>query len=304
MSARSGTPPDGTLVVMARLMAADDMAHTRQVGTLAAIRGAVGRAPSLVPTQCLMSADQAGIVRTMTRWQSAAGNTAVQALLSTQRDSSAPGALDPVAEKVVALATDTKQSEEWRAVRVTYAILNQYFPGYAARVSGVGFDNRKAGSGMMTEQQQSPDGTYYGLFWVGSTFLNSLIKDKTHLASHIIMIAHELEHIDQWRQGLAGHDKADEREFLAHYHSAIAADTPGTGAMAHTTRANYIDAALGLYNCLDARLNTKVDGVTGKKYSEIRDDLLARRPAEVAYGWRKKHPNSPAACQQPDALKD
>jgi predicted metallopeptidase len=212
-----------------------------------------------------------------------------------ERDKPIPKALDEDAERIVAVVipnSSDKRDPKVKAVELVYSILNKYFSGYQDKISGVGFDNKEAGDGLLVHQVIKPDKKIYGFIWVGDKFVSQLIQDKFTFASHVAKVAHELEHIDQWRSGLVGHDKKDEREFMAHYHEAIFTEPQGTGAVHHSTRARHLDAALGLYNCLDAQLQ--------KKYEDIKKELLDRRPREVKYGHKDKHPDPPTKCMQPE----
>jgi hypothetical protein len=217
------------------------------------------------------------------------------AAIQYERAKPTPKALDKDAEEIVAVVmpnSSDKRDPEVKGVELVYRILNKYFSGYKDRISGVGFDNKKAGDGLLVHQVTKPDKKIYGFIWVGNKFVSQLIKDKFTFASHVAKIAHELEHIDQWRSGLVGHDKQDEREFMAHYHEAIFNEPQGTGAVSHSTRARHLDAALGLYNCFDAQLQ--------KKYDDIKKELLDRRPREVKYGYKDEHPDPPTKCMQPE----
>ena len=206
-----------------------------------------------------------------------------------------PKALDAEAEKIVAVvmpSSSDKRDPQVKAVELVYRIMNKYFPGYADKVSGVGFDNKQAGDGLLVQQVITPDKKIYGFIWVGGKFVDQLIKDKFTFAAHVAKVGHELEHIDQWRSGLTGYDKKDEREFLAHYHESVFKEPAGAGAIYHSTRARHMDVALGLYNCLDAQLQ--------KKYDNIKQELLKLRPQEVKYGHKEQYPNPPTKCMQPE----
>lgn len=203
--------------------------------------------------------------------------------------------LDADAEKVVSVVMPNprdKRDPQAKAVELVYRILNQYFPGYASKVSGVGFDNAKAKDGLETHQQVAKDKTFYGFIWVGDAFVRDLIENKHLLASKVAKVAHELEHIDQWRSGMAGEGNKNEREFLAHYHEAVFVARPGSGTIPHSSRARHLDAALGLFNCFGAELQ--------KKYLSIQQELLAKRPHEVKFGHKEQYPDPPAKCMQPD----
>ena len=67
---------------------------------------------------------------------------------------------------------------------------------------------------------------------------------------------------------------------------------PGIGQVYHSTRARHIDAALGLFYCLDAGQQTN--------YDSLKQELLNRRPKEAKYGHKDKYPNPPTKCMQPE----
>lgn len=79
-------------------------------------------------------------------------------------------------------------------------------------------------------------------------------------------------HIDQYRSGLTGKDNHPEVEFLAFYHEALADEFIGTSRMAHSTRMDLIDVALGQFNCFSAQLQ--------KNHLSKQKELLTRRTAE------------------------
>ena len=203
-----------------------------------------------------------------------------------------PTPIDADAEKIVAVVMNEKRSLEMRAIELVYRILNRYYSGYSSKVRLVGFDNAKAKDGLQVDQYQDPSTkTFYGEIYVGERYINDLMKDKYSFADHVAKVGHELEHIDQWRSGLTGSGTKDQREFLAHYHEATFVVPEGAGAMHHNTRARHLDAALGLYYCLPAKLQTD--------YASLKRGLLARRPKEVKYGHSEEYPTAPSTCKQP-----
>jgi hypothetical protein len=224
-----------------------------------------------------------------------AGAVAEGSAKRVQRDAvrrPTPTPLDADAEAIVAVVMNEKRSLEMRAIELVYRILNKYYSGYSSKVRLVGFDNAKAKDGLQVDQFQDPSTkTFYGEIYVGERFIDDLIKDKFSFADHVAKVGHELEHIDQWRIGLTGSGTKDQREFLAHYHEATFVVPEGAGAMHHSTRARHLDAALGLYYCLPAQLQTD--------YASLKRDLLARRPKEVKYGHSEEYPTAPTTCKQP-----
>jgi hypothetical protein len=206
--------------------------------------------------------------------------------------------LDADAEKIVAVLLPNpsdKRDKQTKAVEFVYRILNKYFAGYASKVSGVGFDNKQAKGGLAVVPRQSPTTKeYFGFIWVGDSFVNEIINNKEMFADQVAKVAHELEHIAQWRDPkLAGPTAKNEREFLAHAHESAFIEPAGAGKMHHSSRARHIDAALGLYCCFDDTLKTR--------HLALQQELLRTRPKEAKYGHSEKFPNPPTTCTQPDA---
>jgi len=197
--------------------------------------------------------------------------------------------LDATAKAIIAKAQDTTKDAEVRAVEVVNAIIDAYYPGERAKVDAVVFDDAKAGTGLDTVEAMSADrdkAKSRGKISVGNYFLNG--TTERHFARRVLQVGHELEHINQWRTGLAGGQNANEREFLAFYHEALDPEKPGTGRMQRATRVSLIDAALGHYYCLDAAKQ--------KEHEAKKKELLDRRPDEVkASGSSQTSP--PTTCK-------
>jgi hypothetical protein len=201
-------------------------------------------------------------------------------------------ALDARASAIVAGAQDdTKKTREERAVDAVRAIVNQYYASDASLVSDVVYDDAKAGSGVHVDQKFGPDSkpaTSTGVVYVGATFLAGV--DQRNFARRVLQIGHEIEHITQWRGGLAGGQNKAEREFLAFYHEALGVEKAGTGTVPHATRVALIDAALGNFFCLTAEKQ--------KANESKKSELIKRRSAEVASSNRKDLGEAPSACRQ------
>jgi hypothetical protein len=211
---------------------------------------------------------------------------------ATNRPTAKP--LDADAEAIVAAAQDTKQDLKTRAVALVNSILSKYYGGSGSKISGVTYDDAKAAGGLQVQTNlDSKAKTYSGQIFVGSSFINEIIQEKSNFGNLVAKVGHELEHVDQHNQGLVGPSHANEREFLAHGHEALFTEFPGIGRLSHTSRARHIDAAIGLYYCLDAALQQKQD------YASLLQQLLARRPAEIRYGHKDQFPNPPTSCTQP-----
>lgn len=201
--------------------------------------------------------------------------------------------LDADAERIVAAARDANRDLKSRGVKLVYDILNKYFQGYSSKIAGVGYDDRKAANQRLaTEIKQTNDPRKpYGLIWVGHIVVEEAIRDPGGFAGVVASIAHELEHVDQWRDPAIGSSPGakDEREFLAHAHEALFVEPSGTSKVHHAARASHIDAALGAYNCLNAGLQQKPD------YLQLYQTLLTRRAHEIKYADDPKKP-APINC--------
>jgi hypothetical protein len=194
--------------------------------------------------------------------------------------------LNEKAKAIIAKAKDDKTKVEDRAVQTVKSIIKEYYSSDESKVDSVVYDDKKAGDGLSVTSKGSGEKTT-GIIYAGKKFLESVTE--RHFARRVLQVGHELEHIDQWRKGMAGGKKSDEREFLAFYHEALAAEKPGTGRMTRSTRVLLIDAALGYYYCLTAEQQ--------KQYAANKKELLDRRPEEVkASGQESTEP--PTECKR------
>lgn len=216
-----------------------------------------------------------------------AGNSAVAGLV--QRDESTaktpkPPKLDEKAQKIVDAAKDTTVDESKRAVAVVQAIVSTYFAGDGAMVDSVVWDSGQ--KGLHTQSVGSGDKAK-GKISVGRYFLQH--SDETGFARRVIQVDHELEHVRQYRAGITGSDKSDEREFLAFQREALEAALDGTGRIAHSTRVDLIDGALGYYNCLADAKKTA--------YKDKQDALLKEREQHNGKGGHPKT-EPPTECKR------
>jgi hypothetical protein len=199
--------------------------------------------------------------------------------------------LDSKAKAISALAKDDKTKPEERAVAVVKQIIKEYYPKDEPLVDSVVYDNEKAGSGVHATEKfakSSKNEESTGIIYVGDTFLNAV--NETYFARRVLQIGHELEHIHQWREGLAGGQKGSEREFLAFHHEALLPEKPGTGRMQPSTRLRLIDAALGNYYCLADDKQ--------KSYDAKKKELLVRRATEVDAGGKPDNADPPTVCKK------
>jgi len=191
--------------------------------------------------------------------------------------------LDDKAKAIIAKAKDTKVDADKRAVQLVKDIIAAYYAGDAAKVDSVVFDDAKAGSGLDTQSVGS-GATTKGKISVGNYFLNHVDS----FARRVLQVGHELEHIEQYRSGLAGGQNKNKREFLAFYDEAMAAEKPGTGRLSYATRLALIDAALGYYYCLSDE--------DQKAFDSKKQTLLKRRDQVNGKGGNAPT-NPPTQCK-------
>jgi hypothetical protein len=191
--------------------------------------------------------------------------------------------LDDKAKAIIAKAKDTKVDADKRAVQLVKDIIAEYYAGEAVKVDSVVFDDAKAGTGLDTQSVGS-GATTKGKISVGNYFLNHVDS----FARRVLQVGHELEHIDQYRSGLAGGQNKNKREFLAFYDEAMAAEKPGTGRLSYATRLALIDAALGYYYCLSEDEQ--------KSFDSKKQALLKRRD-EVNGKGGNAPTNPPTRCK-------
>lgn len=192
--------------------------------------------------------------------------------------------LDQKAKAIITKAKDTTVSADKRAVQLVRDIINEYYANDATKVDSVVFDDAKAGTGLNTESSGS-GATTKGKISVGNYF----VEHVDAFARRVLQVGHELEHIDQYRSGLAGGQNKDKREFLAFYDEAMAAEKPGTGRMSFSTRLALIDAALGYYYCLS--------GNDPDTFESKKDALLKRRDEFNGKGGNAPT-NAPTSCKR------
>jgi hypothetical protein len=199
--------------------------------------------------------------------------------------------LDAKAKAIIALANDKKIKAAERAEVVVKSIIKEYYSSDQALLHSVEYNNAKAGGGVHAQEKFAPSSKNEestGIIYVGDTFLEGV--NQTHFARRVLQVGHEIEHIHQWRTGLAGGHKGSEREFLSFYHEALLPEKPGTGRMPHSTRLRLIDAALGNYYCLGAGQK--------KGYEDKKEELLQRRAKEIAVGGTPDTRGAPTECKK------
>jgi hypothetical protein len=194
-----------------------------------------------------------------------------------------PNPLDDRAKAIVAKAKDASVDSNARAIQLVKDIVAAYYPSDAAKVDGVIFNDAKAGTGLNTESVGS-GASAKGTISAGTYFLEHVDS----FARRVLQVGHELEHIDQYRGGLAGGTNKNKREFLAFHDEALAAEKPGTGRLPYATRRSVIDAALGYYYCLADAERTS--------FESKKNELLSRR-VEVNGKGGNEPTDPPTSCK-------
>ncbi len=183
--------------------------------------------------------------------QRAAGNAAVAQLLSVQRDGghavTAPVAteLDDTARAIIRAAVSDSPGIAERAVNVVRSIISTYYADKAALVSGVRYVASEPGL-LTTSQGSGAQST--GSIAVGEYFVSH--TTDAYFARRVLQVGHELEHIQQHRDGKGGEGHRHEREFLAFYHEALNPALAHTGRVSHATRVDLMDQAIRNYNAM------------------------------------------------------
>lgn len=191
-------------------------------------------------------------------------------------------AVDARAQAIIDIASGTG-SEESKALAVVTQIICKYYPADAAIVSGVRYNATLQG---LDTSSVGRGATATGRIGVGDQFVQS--TTVAHFARRVLQVGHEIQHIHQYRSGLAGDNNAEEREFLAFAENALADEFEGTGRMSRSTRLNIVDAAIGYYQCFSDALKTRYQSQFGQ--------LRARRQAILDTGRVASPPAEPSAC--------
>jgi hypothetical protein len=197
-----------------------------------------------------------------------------------------PAPVDERAQRIINLAADTSRSIEERGRAVIQAIIDTYFPEHRDKIGRIVFDEPLLGLDI-TDSGRGAATTGNILF--GSRFVESTTQQ--HFARRVQQVRHEIEHVEQYRAGMTGANRSDEREFIAHYHGTTFQELPGTGRIQHSTRVNMIDGALGYYYCLSPVLR--------EANATRRDELVARRATSVRRSGRDDLGDAPTTCTRP-----
>jgi hypothetical protein len=192
-------------------------------------------------------------------------------------------ALDDKAKAIIAAAQDATKPIAARAIAAVKAILSAYYD--ASMVSEVVYNEKETG---LVTAAAGQGQAIKGKITVGKYFVDNIAK----FARRVVQVGHELQHIQQHRDGMGGPKNRNEREFLAHSWASRQDEKPGTGRLAHATRVLMIDEALGNYYCLNDEKQ--------KKYTAEKDGLLTLRASEETAS-NTAHTDPPTACTDPPA---
>src|SRR5438132_11933233 len=221
--------------------------------------------------------------------QRTAGNAAVsQLMIQRDDDHSAPAttkstaAADEHAKAIVAAAEADTPGIDQRAINAVTAIIDTYYPDKKSMVSEVTWVEKLLGL-MTVAQGKGPKVT--GEIQVGKDFIET--TRGPNFARHVLQVGHELEHIQQHRDGMGGKKKAPEREFLAFYHEGTATEVPHTGHMGQEMRIDLLNEAIVNYN--------KLSDDDKKKYEDQYKDLLEKKSSYEAKLKPKAKPEKAAA---------
>ncbi len=242
-----------------------------------------GRRPGTLRPDRTQEASLASLPQTLLALQRNAGNAAVSALLvqragpevlQIQKDgghaAAAPAKstdLDEHAHEIIKAAQAATPAIDERAVNAVWAIINTYYADRKAMVSTVHYVASEPG---LKTTARGKGEKVTGSIAVGHDFIVNT-ADR-HFARRVLQVGHELEHIQQHREGKGGEGHRHEREFLAFYHEGIAAAVPHTGRMAHAMRVDLLDEAIRNYNALSDE--------DKKQHADQYKDLLVRRARE------------------------
>ena len=268
------------------------------------------RRPVVSPPHRSQEDSLASVPHTLLALQRAAGNTAVSELLAQpagpgvlhiQRDDShAPPAapakvtdLDEQANDIIKAAQAETPGIEERAVNAVSAIINTYFADKKDMVTLVKYVESELGL-LTTSQGRGKKAT--GVISVGLPFIKDLRGGFGHFARRVLQVAHELEHIQQYRDGMGGAGKKHEREFLAFYHEGTATEVAHTGRMRPDMRVKLLDGAISNYNAMPED--------DQKRYADQYKEVVERRASEQKdfdekYGGHKA--GGKKAAESPDA---
>ncbi len=150
---------------------------------------------------------------------------------------------DVHADAIVTKAKDTRVSLGDRAIEAVESIVREYYD--ESLLSEVAYREREKG---LSTSPVGKGRDLKGKIFVGKYFIEHIDA----FAHRVLQVGHELQHINQEREGMAGERNKDKREFLAFYWEGLEPTKDGTGPLPAATRRTIIDMALGYFNCFTA----------------------------------------------------
>ncbi|MDB4582357.1 DUF4157 domain-containing protein [Draconibacterium sp.] len=196
-----------------------------------------------------------------------------------------PNRLDARARRIITAAQNSSVAIRTRALQVVRDIVCMYMPSQANKIRRINYNAGETGLGT---QSVGRGATARGDITVGDYFVRQ--TTNRHISRRILQVAHEIEHINQYRSGMTGGRRQDEREFLAFHQEATADEFTGTGRMQYSTRLSLVDGALGYFYCLSSGLQ--------RRYNSQKMQLLRRRQTLVASGRIRRSGPVPTGCRR------
>jgi hypothetical protein len=193
-----------------------------------------------------------------------------------------PNTIDTQAQALITLAQDTTIPIDQRAQRLVTQILATYYSSDASKFTQVNWVETNPGVTAVCAATGTP--TMTCTMEVGRYFVEN--TTNAGISRRVLQVGHEIQHVNQHRQGMGGAARRHEREFLAFHWEATAPEATGTGRMAHATRVSLIDAAIRNYNCFTAAEKTTYN----TQYQQL---LTLRQTEQTASG----NPATPVPTQ-------
>ncbi len=140
---------------------------------------------------------------------------------------------DVHAEAIVTKAKDTHVPLGDRAVEAVKSIVREYYD--ESMLSDVVYDENEGGLST-TPVGRGTD--IKGKITVGKYFIEHIDA----FARRVLQVGHELQHVQQQRDGMGGNRSQDKREFLAHSWGALEPAKSGTGHLPDAQRRDMMRA--------------------------------------------------------------
>jgi Domain of unknown function (DUF4157) len=164
------------------------------------------------------------------------------------------------AAAIISRAKNSTVSLGDRAVEAVKSIVREYYD--ESLVSDVTYVEKTRG---LATTPVGKGSSAKGKLTVGRYFIEHIDQ----FARRVLQVGHELQHVQQQREGMSGEKNQDKREFLAFAWEGLATERLGTGRMPDAMRRDLIDWALGYFNCLPAE--------DQKAFAAKQAELLERR---------------------------